>query len=266
MGKPPTVTWTDEFDTDGDGVVDSRTTGTTRFDKRGNVVESRVDADNDGDGTTDLSVVTSRQYTHRGGLASETITETGLGGSSVTKTMVHYDQQGRAIGYEQVTSPSGATRTVIAELDRRGRLVDYHEVADTDGDGLIDVTREQESTYDHRGRLIAETSRMTTGSFATVFALTTVYDGAASTTTTTTDDGADGSIESISISRSVTDARDRIIQWVSEDFDGDGSVDFTQTESNTFDKQGRLVLRVTEGDINGDGVTDWTSTFTTAFH
>jgi hypothetical protein len=248
-----------EQDLSGDGIMDRRTVATYSYDGDGNRVLSVFEEYSIPDGTLESRNRFTSSYDDKGNLL-ENLVESDSGGdgsidyrSRITRT---YDSEGKQIEQiEEFDLQADGTIDRSAKTtftyDDRGNLVRRLIESDWDADGVVDGTSTYSRTYDRRDNLLLEVR--TDGSD---FTLTTRYTrdgrGNAIVTVVEIDWDGDGVVDETSTQTSTFNKRGQITSSITEYRDGEGLLYGTTKTSYTYDAHDNVIQVVREHDIEGD--------------
>jgi serralysin len=235
-GRRPTRA-VSEQDLDRDGIVERRTVTTYTYDADGNRISAVFEEYALPDGTLEARSTFTSTYDENGHLLQNVVERDSGGDGTIdyrSQTTRTYDSDGQQI--EQIEEFDTNADSVIDRFakttfayDERGNLVQRRNEVDGNADGVVDGTSTRTYTYDRRDNLILEVR---------------------------TDDGSEFTLTT----RYTRDARGNAVVTVVEiDWEGDGIVDETTTETSTFNKQGQLTTSITEY-RDGEGVLGTTRT------
>ncbi|MDY0910948.1 hypothetical protein [Microbacterium sp. CFBP9034] len=266
--KPTSVTETWHTDADNDGEADDVFATYSEYDHRGNHVLQRSTTDLDDDGVIDERFESSYTYSKSGALLTEHATVSIEGNEWTTDTVWSYGSRDVVLGYTIVES-SGNVVSVSIGYDDQGRIVRISETSDWEGDGIVDFTYVESSTWGDGDLLLSsvvETGLDLAGASPlyerTTMTFTHDEEGRQVSWVYDTDTGADGTLDSRSEWWSTWEDGLPVSDLTTTDGDGDGDVDRSTLNTYGYDENGNLIQVITEADDDGDGVVDSRQTYT----
>lgn len=118
------------------------------------------------------------------------------------------------------------------QYTQQGQLLASVTWDDNDGDGIIDEIDTTAWKYDNAGRLLSYIQEI--------------------------DFGPDGTIDWRGLTTVTNLSSDQTVEFAPVDWDGDGIIDYTLTNTTTFDKQKNPILNLQQFDFGVDGTIDAT--------
>ena len=247
------------IDEDGDGTVDSTSTESRAFDKRGRVVSTRVEDngivtvesltyDSHGNMLTrqfDTDDLSTPQSPDQRDTTASTYDGRGLL-QQTTDQSFEFDSTGTA------TLLSSDTSTLI--WNHQAQITEVHERGDFDGDGHVDFTGDSTATYDKHGLLVSSLGTFSDPSGT--FSSSQVYtrDKAGNAVKIVSEESSNGVLLDRVVELATFDKFNRPTTVRSErDLDGDGDIDAAdviETTTTAYDNKGRVTAstdRVTDG-------------------
>ena len=227
-----------DLDSNADGAWDSRTSDIYVYDDNG-LQSSATEFDYDADGAIDYRATSMYAYDENGALTSITyeVDEDGDGTIDSTEVQIVSDGAGDSGdggggGSDDGTS-DGDSYVYTEELDDQGRVISSTELYDIDNDGITDQRTDRNYVYDDAGNLASLTQSV--------------------------DQDGDGVMDSRSMDSYNYDSSGNLLVATNElDNNADGALDYRAVTTNYFDENGELVSTFVEIDENGDGTIDST--------
>lgn len=199
---------------DGSGVLVAHVAYASTYDNRGNQATTLVRVDHDGDG-----VIDNRQ---------EHAWEYDAGGRLVRSVVSQYAD-------DAATMLTGRSE-VRAGYDSRGRYTGAVSESDFGGDGGVDFVTREGVTYDAQGRRsvqLVEQDHDGDGTYDSRSLTLTTYDGRGRLEGIEFRSSSVGAADFVSVTAFAYPTRDLLVITVSDDFDDDGTVDRTYTQTRT---------------------------------
>jgi len=132
------------------------------------------------------------------------------------------------------------------------------EVKDEDGDSVTDVTTETAVTFDAANEVVAIDSSTRRSDGSLLDQATNKYtDGHATEMSYAYDQDGDGVLDVVYKTLRPLDAAGNLLEWVDEEWDGNGVLQRRIGTSYTYDAQGHEIAAYREDDNNGDGVAEY---------
>jgi YD repeat-containing protein len=247
------------YDFNDDGKPDRVIVGATKYNAKGQVLESRAYGDFNYDGVIDYTAVTTNSYDTRNLLVGRTFSVAFTGGFSYHSTVTFTnDSRGNPVktqgsfaydfNGDGITDFSG-TDSSTTTYDNKNNPLTATFTEDDGADGTTDYAETDTYTYDNQGnQLTAKYAFAYYGSGVVVYsetdAVTNTYDGRGNLLTTkfTADYFNDGVIDSVGAGTLTYDSKGHLLsaRFV-YDYDNNGTTDEVDTTANTYDPNGNLL-------------------------
>jgi hypothetical protein len=216
-----------EYDTNDDGVVDSRTTLVSTYDAKGYPFRVLIESDTNADGTVDIRSTQTYTFDANGRLTRAETDQNGDGKVVSWRTLT-FDGNGNSTLEEEDANGDGKVDArYTSTYDSNGKLIGSVYEYDSNGDGVIDSWTKSANTYDTNGLVKWVLTEMdTNGDGLLDKRRTDVFDANGRRAKTEYDNNADGVVD-----RRITYTRDvnGYLTLTEEDTNADGAIDLRTT-------------------------------------